>query len=89
MKRICAWCKESMGEIAPEQPGITHGICEECKKKILAEAGGQDPTFSDGDSRISIPPLPAPRPLSDEKCPYCGTRHVYGDCQYIEVEKRR
>ena len=43
MKRICAWCKEPMGEIAPEQPGVTHGICESCKAKILAAPNGQFP----------------------------------------------
>ena len=42
MKRICAWCKEPMCEIAPEQQGITHGICESCKAKIMAEKDGQD-----------------------------------------------
>jgi len=84
MKRICAWCKEPMGEIAPEQPGVTHGICESCKAKILAEKDGQ---FQDGGGVCTS--LDRPRPFSEEVCPYCGTRHVYGDCQYIEVEKRR
>jgi len=41
MKRICAWCRKEMGEVAPEQPGITHGICEECREKVLAERDGQ------------------------------------------------
>ena len=41
MKRVCSWCLRDMGEIAPEQPGITHGICEDCKEKLLAEPQGQ------------------------------------------------
>jgi len=61
MKRICAWCLRDMGEIAPEQPGVTHGICDKCKTKILAENKGQLDTADGG--RISNPPLTAPRPF--------------------------
>jgi len=58
MKRSCSWCKRDMGEIAPEQPVITHGICESCKAKILAEGDGQ---FSGGE-RDFLPPSTAFRP---------------------------
>ena len=48
MKRICAWCLKDMGDIAPEQPGVTHGICEECKAKIMAEKDGHNHTGGGG-----------------------------------------
>jgi hypothetical protein len=33
----CAWCKKPLGEKAPEQPGVSHGICEDCKARVMAE----------------------------------------------------
>lgn len=38
MKRVCAWCKTEMGIVPLESLSdeiITHGICEECKNKVL------------------------------------------------------
>lgn len=42
--RVCAWCNKLLGEplqdnIEPKDDwGVdTHGICEECKKKLLAQ----------------------------------------------------
>ena len=38
MKRICAWCKRGLGTISSElhaEDIITHGICDECQKKLL------------------------------------------------------
>ena len=40
--RVCSWCGlvlgvEEMANIA--KVGITHGICANCKKKMLAKAG--------------------------------------------------
>jgi len=58
VKRICAWCLVDMGEIAPEQPGVTHGICEKCKATILAEKDGHNPTFLDG--MVIFPPCSHP-----------------------------
>ncbi len=37
MTRSCAWCKKDLGEKNPEHPGVTHGICEDCAKKIKEE----------------------------------------------------
>lgn len=35
---ICAWCKKDMGQKPPlEKEVVTHGICSECKAKVLAE----------------------------------------------------
>ena len=70
MTRRCSWCLCDMGEIAPDQPGITHGICETCQEKIMAERNGQD-----GASRIS-PPFPAPRPLLNENQPPVGRKEM-------------
>jgi hypothetical protein len=36
LKRICAWCKKDMGS-KPGGDGITHGICDDCVKKIEDE----------------------------------------------------
>lgn len=37
MKRICAWCGKDMGEKAPGQPGVSHGICKRCKELVSAQ----------------------------------------------------
>lgn len=40
MKIICAWCDKDMGEVDGEGvEGVSHGICDECLKKIEAEEG--------------------------------------------------
>jgi len=39
MTVVCAWCQKHLGEKFPDQPGVSHGICEECKSKVLSEAG--------------------------------------------------
>ena len=40
-ERICAWCKSSLGAGTSSTPmaGPSHGICQECAKGLLAEAG--------------------------------------------------
>ena len=48
MTRICAWCLADMGDIAPEQTGVTHGICEKCKAKILAAPNGHTDILDGG-----------------------------------------
>lgn len=45
MRHICAWCER---EIAPpdgtaDDDLITHGICKECSRCVLAEIGSQKP----------------------------------------------
>ena len=40
MKRICAWCQTSLGEVRSDlhhEHTITHGICNACLEKIFAE----------------------------------------------------
>ena len=44
MKVICAWCLKPLGhkecresKLAGIQCPVSHGICDECKKKVLAE----------------------------------------------------
>ena len=38
MKVICAWCNKDMGEKGGKDvEGISHGVCEECLTRLLAE----------------------------------------------------
>lgn len=38
MRIECAWCKKSLGCKEPlDYDVVTHGICEECEKKVSAE----------------------------------------------------
>ena len=38
MIRQCAWCLKIMGESPPySDKSVTHGMCEECEKKIMKE----------------------------------------------------
>ena len=44
MKVICAWCLKPLGQKECREPKLTdarffvsHGICDECKRKVLAE----------------------------------------------------
>jgi hypothetical protein len=39
LKRTCAWCKKSMGITPSDFQGETHGICNDCDKKVRKEAG--------------------------------------------------
>ena len=40
MIRICAWCKASLGtkEDGQEKQTVTHGICDDCERKMELEA---------------------------------------------------
>ena len=41
MTRICAWCKQVMGEKEPlEDKRITHTICKNCQPQALMEEEG-------------------------------------------------
>lgn len=58
VERICAWCTKSLGSVEagpdPRYP-ITHGICENCSRKVLdAGAGVPLQDFLDG---IDVPIL--------------------------------
>ncbi len=40
VKRVCGWCPKDMGLAdweSPEPGKVTHGLCEECSKKLLAD----------------------------------------------------
>jgi len=40
---LCAWCGKNLGEKEPlEDKSITHGICKECKKQLLADLNKKD-----------------------------------------------
>ena len=50
MKRKCAWCNQEIGQkesIHKSEAAITHGICEECTKKVLLELGEDLSDFLD------------------------------------------
>ena len=50
MKVVCAWCDKEMGEIdGGGVEGVSHGICEECLRKLEAKVEDRR-----GDSRISL-----------------------------------
>jgi len=36
---VCAWCEKDMGPTKFESEKDTHGICEECAKKVLEQDG--------------------------------------------------
>jgi len=41
MTVVCAWCKKSMGVKPPLNLTIvTHGICEDCERRILEKHKG-------------------------------------------------
>lgn len=68
MKLRCAWCGADMGEIAPDEPGISHGICPKCRDKILAEHKAQDNVLTPEDGADSSPPFcQTPRPSFHRK----------------------
>ena len=42
LKIVCAWCRKDLGSKECEGNGneehsITHGICEECRRKVMEE----------------------------------------------------
>lgn len=38
MRTICAWC----GVLIVDEPGpVSHGICQKCQDRVLAEAGSE------------------------------------------------
>jgi len=40
MTRVCAWCKAVLGQPLPaDGSGVTHGICPDCRARMLREAG--------------------------------------------------
>ena len=42
MKIVCAWCGKDMGEKDGEGiEGISHGVCEQCLKKLKVETTRQ------------------------------------------------
>lgn len=46
MKKVCAWCKCDMGEVAGEISGqdagmVSHGLCNTCGSELFAQMGVQ------------------------------------------------
>jgi len=44
-RRICAWCKKDMGHFGGSDD--THGICPECKEKMMADIRKANPKPQD------------------------------------------
>jgi hypothetical protein len=42
MQVVCAWCDRVIVE-APEELGVSHGICEKCVEEVFPEAGDENP----------------------------------------------
>ena len=58
MKRVCSWCDKDMGE-KPGGEGVTHGICDECIERIMAEGDGHTTLRGEGGTFTGegFPPL--------------------------------
>jgi len=57
MRRICAWCKKDLGRVYLTDCShqiITHGICDACAAKVLANPGE---TLLDFLDRLELPVL--------------------------------
>lgn len=57
MRKVCAWCKTDLGETPSEdalQEAVTHGICESCASRILAQPRESLHEFLD---RLGVPIL--------------------------------
>lgn len=40
MKRVCAWCKKSLGDLeckVDDEHAVTHGMCNECAIKVATQ----------------------------------------------------
>jgi hypothetical protein len=44
IEAICAWCNRSLGTRDWANEGVTHGICQDCKKLELKKKGLEDET---------------------------------------------
>ena len=50
MRKICAWCKKDLGIVPTVNNSdgiVSHGICEECVDRILAQQGIRQGCFLD------------------------------------------
>lgn len=44
-RRICSWCKKDLGQFTGDKD--SHGICPECKEKMMADIRKQNPNPQD------------------------------------------
>jgi PAS domain-containing protein len=79
MKRICAWCQKSLGEVESslvDKHAISHGICRECALDVVSRSGlplqefldalGVPVLVADPDMRIKTANKPAREILKKE-----------------------
>ena len=53
--RVCAWCKKDLGQ-SDEFQGTSHGICQDCKDKMMADLAKQAPQTNPTPSPVSPRP---------------------------------
>ena len=54
MKMICSWCGKDLGEKDGEGvEGVSHGVCEECLEKFLAEVNNKLTDTHTGSSKAN------------------------------------
>ena len=41
MRSECAWCGKDLGDKPGPEGAVTHGICEDCMKAVLADFYGK------------------------------------------------
>jgi len=87
MKRICAWCQTSLGEISSDlhsEQVITHGICDTCLNKLFKDR--------DVDFIPFLNSLSAPVVLIDENNNYLSANsralEILGK-DYQDINKKR
>lgn len=87
MKRICAWCKSSMGEVKSELHStstITHGICNKCLETLFEDKNIDFIPFLNS--------LTAPVVLIDENNTYLSANDTALSIlnkQHIHLENKR
>ena len=37
LTKVCSWCGKKLGTIPSDHDGITHCMCTECEKEVMAE----------------------------------------------------
>lgn len=55
MKRQCAWCKKDMGTAPGKEGETTHGICPECKEKMMGDIEKTKPLSARPSQKPSTP----------------------------------
>jgi len=41
MITVCAWCRKELGRRWTTNGGVSHGICDECRSKLMKDREGK------------------------------------------------